>query len=59
LFFAAANGHETVVRLLLATDGVDPDSEDSVGQTPLFFAVANGQEAVVRLLLATAHEWCN
>jgi ankyrin repeat protein len=29
------NGHEAVVKLLLAEDGVDPDSKDRYGQTPL------------------------
>jgi ankyrin repeat protein len=33
LAWAAGNGHETVVELLLARDGVDLDSKDSYGQT--------------------------
>jgi ankyrin repeat protein len=53
LSWAAGNGHEAVVRLLLARDGVDPDSKDYVeGRTPLSWAAGNGHEAVVRLLLA-------
>jgi ankyrin repeat protein len=53
LSWAAENGHETVVRLLLATDGVDPDSRDSGSeQTPLSWAAENGHESIVRLLLA-------
>jgi len=32
---AAAGGHETVVKLLLARDDVDADSKDADGQTPL------------------------
>ena len=41
-FFAVANGHEVVVRLLLAIDGVNPDSKDSDGETLLSLATANG-----------------
>ena len=41
------------MKLLLAKDGVDPDSkDDEYGQTPLSWAAENGHEAVVRLLLA-------
>jgi ankyrin repeat protein len=40
-----------VVRLLLAKDGVDPDSKDSrYGRTPLSWAAVNRHEAVVLLL---------
>jgi ankyrin repeat protein len=41
-----------VVELLLAKDGVDPDSKDKYHRTPLSWAVIKGQEAVVELLLA-------
>ena len=47
---AAANGHEAVVKLLLATGKVDADSEDTIGRTPLSWAAGNGHEAVVKLL---------
>ncbi|KAI9861740.1 MAG: hypothetical protein M1813_005089 [Trichoglossum hirsutum] len=50
---AAENGHEAVVKLLLATEKIDPDSKDNNGQTPLSQAARNGHEAVVKLLLAT------
>ena len=40
-----------MVQLLLAKDGVDPDSKDSYGRTPLSWAAWNGHEAVVRLML--------
>lgn len=36
---------------LLLEEAVDPDSEDSWGETPLLWAARNGHEAVVRLLL--------
>jgi hypothetical protein len=52
LSLATRNGHEAVVKLLLAADGVDPDSKDSDGRTPLWWTAANGHEAVVKLLLA-------
>jgi len=52
LSWAAQNGHEAVVKLLLDKDGVNPDSKDTIyGQTPLSWAARNGHEAVVKLLL--------
>ncbi|KAH6712997.1 hypothetical protein BKA61DRAFT_633142 [Leptodontidium sp. MPI-SDFR-AT-0119] len=53
LIWAAQNGHEAVVKLLLATEGVDINSKDKDGRTPLIWAARNGHEAVVKLLLAT------
>jgi ankyrin repeat protein len=38
--------------LLLARDGVDPDTKDKDGRTPLSLAAGKRQEAVVKLLLA-------
>jgi ankyrin repeat protein len=35
LSLAAANGHKAVVRFLLAKAGVEPDSRDRIGRTPL------------------------
>ena len=52
LSWAAENGHEAVVKLLLAKDELDLNSEDEDGCTPLFHAAKNGHEAVVKLLLA-------
>jgi ankyrin repeat protein len=49
--YAAENGHEAVVRLLLATGGVEINSKASLNETPLYFAAGAGQEAIVRLLL--------
>ncbi|KAL8307083.1 hypothetical protein RB593_005802 [Gaeumannomyces tritici] len=50
---AAVNGHEAVVKQLLATGSVDVDSKDNNGQTPLSLAAGRGHEAVVKQLLAT------
>ncbi|KAJ4175987.1 hypothetical protein NW767_015599 [Fusarium falciforme] len=50
LSYAAANGHEAVVRLLLDR-GAHTEAPDKEGWTPLSYAAANGHEAVVRLLL--------
>ena len=52
LSWAAENGKEAVVKMLLAKDDVDPDSKDFSGRTPLRWAAENGHEAVVKLLLA-------
>ena len=50
---AAGNGHEAVVQLLLAADGVDVNQVDpSNGTFPLLLAAEQGHEAVVQLLLA-------
>jgi ankyrin repeat protein len=54
LSWAAARGHEAVVKLLLETGKVEVDSKDTkYGQTPLSRAAENGHEAVVKLLLDT------
>ncbi|KAI1192144.1 hypothetical protein F5B17DRAFT_437029 [Nemania serpens] len=45
--------NEAVVQLLLATEGVNPNSKDSSGWTPLSWAAWKGHRAVVQLLLAT------
>jgi hypothetical protein len=54
LSWAAGNGHDDVVHLLLANDAIDPDLKDSqYDQTPLWQAAEGGHEAVVKLLLET------
>jgi hypothetical protein len=53
LSWAAENGQEAVVRLLLEMGKVDVDSKDNNGWTPLSLATGNGQNAIVKLLLDT------
>jgi ankyrin repeat protein len=48
--YAAAKGHEAVVKLLLEANA-DIEAEDSShSQTPLSWAIANGHAAVATLL---------
>ncbi|KAJ4182613.1 hypothetical protein NW759_017119 [Fusarium solani] len=54
LSYAAGNGHEAVVKLLLATGKVDVDSKDKYGRTSLLYAAVNGYEAIVKILLESA-----
>ena len=52
LSWAAGNGHEGVVKLLLGRKDVSPDTPDTeYGRTPLSWAAGNGHEEIVRLLL--------
>ena len=51
LSWAAGNGHEGVVKLLLGRKDVNPDSSDNSGRTPLWYAAGNGREGVVMMLL--------
>ena len=54
LSWTAGNGCNTVVKLLLAKDGIDPDLKESrSGLTPLSRVARNGHEAMVKLLLET------
>ena len=53
LSYAAQNGHEAVVKLLLDISEVDADTKDNSRRTPLLYAAQNGNEAVVKLLLDT------
>lgn len=52
LLWAAGNGHEAVMKLLLARKDVSVNSEDEGSRSPLSWAAGNGHEAVVKLLLA-------
>lgn len=52
LSYAAGNGHEAVVKMLL--DSEKPavvESKDLFGQTPFFWAAQKGREVIVRLFL--------
>ena len=53
LSFAAANGHEETVKLLLGTGTVNVDSRTRDGASPLLCAARNGHHAIVQLLLTT------
>src|SRR5205814_1539407 len=55
LHWAAWNGHEAVVKLLLEK-GAEPESKDQDGQTALHRAAENGHKAVVKLLLEKGAE---
>ena len=51
--WAAGNGHEAVVKMLLDTGKVGVDLKDNNGRTPLLRAAGNGHEMVVKMLLKT------
>ena len=51
LSWAAGNGHEAVVRLLIERGVVDINTKDFRGRTSLIWAVKKGHEAVVQLLI--------
>jgi ankyrin repeat domain-containing protein 50 len=53
LHWAVEGGFTAVVKLLLATNGIDPDLKDAQDMAPLSYAAAAGHEAIVKLLLAT------
>ncbi|KIN06938.1 hypothetical protein OIDMADRAFT_185267, partial [Oidiodendron maius Zn] len=51
IMISSCFGHEAIVKLLLESGRVDPDSKNEFGRTPLSFAAGEGHEAVVKLLL--------
>ena len=54
LSYAAGNGHESVVKLLLETENVDVDCKDlTTGRTALSYAAEKGSLIVVEDLLST------
>ncbi|KAK5633192.1 hypothetical protein RRF57_008906 [Xylaria bambusicola] len=53
LYEAVRYNREEIVKLLLATDGVDVNLQDEYGRTPLAWAVRRRRETVIKLLLAT------
>ena len=54
LSWAACNGHEGVVGILLGCGEVNPDKADEFGITPLMDAAGGGHEGVVKILLGRA-----
>ena len=52
LSWAAGEGHEGVVKLLLRRKDVNPNSSSQSGQTPLMLATKNGHDRVAELLRA-------
>ena len=53
LSWAARNGREEIVKLLLEQKDVTPDTRDEYGRTPLLWAAMNGHEGTVKLLLGS------
>jgi len=51
LTWAARNGHEEVVKILLGREEVNPDKPDYYGVTPLSYAADYGHAGVVKTLL--------
>jgi len=49
--WAARNGHDEVVKLLLQGESISPDKPDNRGQTPFSWASRNGHDRTVELLL--------
>jgi ankyrin repeat protein len=55
LLWAAENGNEVVIKLLLETGKAEVDSKNRDGLTPLWGAAQNAHGAVVNLLLETGN----
>ena len=51
LVWAALNGHEGAMKILLGQDDINPNTANGSGETPLCCAAKNGHEAVVKILL--------
>ena len=51
LIWAAHNGHERAVKVLLGWDDVDADKLNNRGRTPLSCAASSGHEGAVKILL--------
>jgi len=52
LWTAVEDGHEALVKMLLAKEDLIPDMQAEGGQTPLSLAARNGRNRIVKLLLA-------
>ncbi|RPB06304.1 hypothetical protein P167DRAFT_464568, partial [Morchella conica CCBAS932] len=60
LWTAARDGHESIVAMLLAVDGVNMNAKDKEGKTPLSVALLNSEYAVADLLRAAgASDTCD
>ena len=57
--FAAHNGHEAVVRLLIEKDGVGINTKDKNGQTPLLLVAVMGYDTIVQLLMTKGNRHIN
>lgn len=51
--YAAENGNENIVKLLIESGKIDADVKDKDGWTPLMWAARNGYRDTVELLLST------
>ena len=51
LAWAARNGNEAVVKILLGKEDINPDKPGEGGRTPLMRAARNEHEGVVKMLL--------
>lgn len=55
---AAHGEYETIVKLLLEREDVDPAAKNDFGQTALWMAEKSGHEGIVELLrLKLEHSW--
>ena len=55
LSWAAENGHERIVKLLLVWKDVNPDTSSKYGLTLLSLVAGNSHEGIVKLLLEWGH----
>ena len=51
LVWAARNGHEGALKILLERQEINPDKPDNDDRTPLSHAAKNGHERVIKILL--------
>jgi ankyrin repeat protein len=51
LFWAANNGHEATVKLIMEREDVDANARSQIGETPLMVAAYRGHKDVVELLI--------
>jgi len=51
LAWAARNGHDEMIKMMLGWGTVKPDKPDNSGQTPLSHAAGRGHDGVVKILL--------